>query len=436
MVFGLLKSFLRKRKKLREAEKAATALLLGILETEAATSEMQAEARASNEPFVLLTPMVPISGQIRSGWFGGAPHLPDHVPWPEIEGQPSRFVCQIDLSALPSALWSGLGPRQGWLAVFVHPDKMAPKVLYVDGVLKKREGPAQADACWYWPQSYDKPLQSHSPEWPIMVTSHVGALPAPYGWRKGRAPGFPDPRDVEFPDLADTAFHPFNETTLLALIGGLSEYLESQVRRIDVFLTKNKLRDNDRLELDRLKREADRSLEQFSQIKDKLLPFTERFDGAPVGSLVSQIASIPTYELRYARDDEDGYAVLSYSRLKLCDKPTDVVGWYGRYQNALYHHSRYAHIRGSSSVPRELLKRMEGIWQFEAWYERGAMGHAPLGHLYTPHGPSTENAVLLELPTSDLVNWIWGDVYSIVLFINRDALARGDFDRVTAEITN
>ena len=63
-------------------------------------------------------------------------------------------------------------------------------------------------------------------------------------------------------------------------------------------------------------------------------------------------------------------------------------------------------------------------------------GTPPLGHLYTPHGPSTENAVLLELPTSDLVNWIWGDVYSIVLFINRDALARGDFDRVTAEITN
>ena len=209
MVFGLLKSFLRKRKKLREAEKAATALLLGILETEAATSEMQAEARASNEPFVLLTPMVPISGQIRSGWFGGAPHLPDHVPWPEIEGQPSRFVCQIDLSALPSALWSGLGPRQGWLAVFVHPDKMAPKVLYVDGVLKKREGPAQADACW--------------PGLPVS----------------------PIRRDVESPDLADTAFHPFNETTLLALIGGLSEYLESQVRRIDVFLTKNKLRDNE-----------------------------------------------------------------------------------------------------------------------------------------------------------------------------------------------
>ena len=79
---------------------------------------------------------------------------------------------------------------------------------------------------------------------------------------------------------------------------------------------------------------------------------------------------------------------------------------------------------------------MEVIWQFDALHERGAMGNAPAGHVYTPHGPATPNVVLLELRTSSMVGWMWGDTYSIVLFINRNELAKGKFDNVTYEITN
>lgn len=434
MVLRLFEAFLQRRKEARAADKAAAELLLGMLENEAATSKMLAEARASNEPYVLLTPTVPISGQNSSGWFGGAPRLPDDVPWPDIEGEPLRFVCQIDLSALPTNIWSGLGPRKGWLAVFLHRERMTPKVLHVDGMLKKRQGPGQADADWYWPRL---PLQPHLPEWPFMMTGHVGDLPPPSGWRKGKAPNFPDPQDTESRDLSDAAYHPFNEATLEALIDALADYFESKARRIDVFL-KKKLRDNDRTEFVRFKELADRSLEQFSSIRNELLPFTQRFESEPVGELMSQLAALPTYELRYVRDDEDGYAVVDYSQLKLCDKPhpLDGAGWYPAYAYPLYRHSLYAYTRNPETLPAELRRRMETIWQFEAPHERGAMGHAPLGHVYTPHGPATENAVLLELPTSNMMGWIWGDTYSIVLFIDRKALARGDFRKVTFDITN
>ena len=60
----------------------------------------------------------------------------------------------------------------------------------------------------------------------------------------------------------------------------------------------------------------------------------------------------------------------------------------------------------------------------------------PVGHLYTPFGPGTENEVLLELRTSDLLGWCWGDMYTVVLFVARNDLAAGRFDRISAEITN
>lgn len=53
------------------------------------------------------------------GWIGGNPSLPDPFEWPERDGRPYQFLCQINCASLPQFLWRGLGPRQGWLAVFV-----------------------------------------------------------------------------------------------------------------------------------------------------------------------------------------------------------------------------------------------------------------------------------------------------------------------------
>lgn len=64
------------------------------------------------------------------------------------------------------------------------------------------------------------------------------------------------------------------------------------------------------------------------------------------------------------------------------------------------------------------------------------MSHPPKGFIYTPYGPSSPNEVLLELPTSDLLGWIWGDAYSVVLIIARNDLANGKFDNIIVDITN
>ena len=54
------------------------------------------------------------------GWLGGLPRLPAGVEWPRAEtGTPLHFEAQVDCARLPAALWGGLGPREGWLLVFV-----------------------------------------------------------------------------------------------------------------------------------------------------------------------------------------------------------------------------------------------------------------------------------------------------------------------------
>ncbi len=437
MIGRILEKIFGKRKPDRTSRELAVKMLHGIRENEAATDAMLTDARNSSEPYVLLTPVVPLPAHQSAGWFGGAPCLPDDVAWPEIEGEPLRFVCQVDLSALPRNIWSGLGPRKGWLAIFLHADETAhaketaPTVLHVDGQLKWREGPGQADAVWFRPRR--SPVQAHSPRWPIMITEHVGQPPPPTGWRKGKAPGLPDPRKAQTPDLSDAAFHPFSEATLAALLNAIEGQLSLGRKHIDVLLTR-KHRDGGRTELDGMLLQASTSIGQFSRIRDLLTPFTKDFQRGPVQDLVTQLADIPFCYAHYLKDDEDGYAVFNSSTLRLCDKP--VGQWWHMYADQLYRHAVCAYTRSPEMLHPELRARMEMVWQFDALHERGAMGHAPVGHVYTPHGPTTKNVVLLELRTSDMVGWMWGDTYSIVLFIGRNDLARGNFRNVTFEITN
>jgi hypothetical protein len=47
-----------------------------------------------------------------------------------------------------------------------------------------------------------------------------------------------------------------------------------------------------------------------------------------------------------------------------------------------------------------------------------------------------QDVTLLQLPTSRLMNWIWGDTYDLVLTIDKADLDRGDFGRVKVQITN
>lgn len=84
------------------------------------------------------------------------------------------------------------------------------------------------------------------------------------------------------------------------------------------------------------------------------------------------------------------------------------------------------------SLARAVRKRVEN----ETRNGFAAMGHAPVGHVYTPHRPDSRNEVLLETHTSNIIGFMWGDCASPESLMDRQALRRGDFSAVIFAVIN
>ena len=113
-------------------------------------------AGISESVSVILRRQIPPRFEAPRSWLGGLPMLPDHVEWPrsvssehpERGERPLHFVGQIACADLPAELWGGLGPRDGWLLLFVDPNEGVPegpdpfRVLHVDTLGIERQPPA------------------------------------------------------------------------------------------------------------------------------------------------------------------------------------------------------------------------------------------------------------------------------------------------------
>ena len=401
-----------------------------LLENEIATLEMHKAAKADAGPSVMLTPAVPLPARDAAGWFGGSPMLPNDVQWPEIDGTSLCFVAQIDLTKVPQNIWSGVGPRQGHFAFFIHSTELAAKVLHIDGKLEKRSGPSPVGAQW-WRDHDDKfpPVSTHFPEWPVQLGRCFGALPEPAGWQKGKAPGFPKPNEAQIFDLTNRAHHPFDERTLGLLIECIENELNARQASLSKFLENKKLKDDVAQAMKGLLTTVQSSSTEFLKIKDDLAPYTANFDHQNVEPYLHALDGLASGHTVYRKDDEEGCADVEVAHGKL-------IKYAGGFLHLLERHARYAYIDNPEKLSPDAKAGFETRWAFDAVHEKGGMSHPPHGFMYTPHGPSTPNEVLLELPTSDLIGWIWGDTYSVVLTIARDDLANGKFDNITVDITN
>lgn len=426
----ILKQLFARRTKQATAETKEADFVMRLIENEVATLKMQQAAKVVAGPSVMLTPAVPLPARDAAGWFGGSPKLPKDVQWPDIDGKSLCFVAQIDLTKVPQNIWSGVGPRQGHFAFFIHPTKLAAKVLHVDGKLEKRSGPSPVDSHW-WRNHYDKtaPVSTHFPEWPVQLDGCVGALPEPAGWQKGKAPGFPKPIEAGTFDLTNRAHHPFDERTLGLLIECIENELNARQASVSKFLEDKKLKDDVALALKGLLTTVQSSSTEFLKIKDDLAPYTANFEHQNVEPYLHALDGLMSGHTVYRKDDEDGYADVGIAHAKL-------IKYAGGFLRLLERYAKYAYIDAPEKLSPEAKSVFEARWAFDAVHERGGMSHPPHGFIYTPHGPSTPNEVLLELPTSDLIGWIWGDLYSVVLTIARDDLANDKFDNITVDITN
>lgn len=119
-----------------------------------------------NEPRLPATVSEPVSVVLRRqvpprtmeparSWLGGLPHLPDEVEWPRSissehpqQGErPLHFLAQICCADLPRELWAGLGPREGWLLIFIDPNQGDPessdafRIMHIPQLGPERETP-------------------------------------------------------------------------------------------------------------------------------------------------------------------------------------------------------------------------------------------------------------------------------------------------------
>jgi len=109
------------------------------------------------QTYVELEPHFPDEGPdaVRS-WFGGMPEMPEDQPWPrDDDGTPFVFLAQIDCVELPKDLWGGIGPRNGWLTYWVHPefsqDAEMFRILHVPARGPARhEGGDSTSGNWRW----------------------------------------------------------------------------------------------------------------------------------------------------------------------------------------------------------------------------------------------------------------------------------------------
>lgn len=424
-----LKYLLSKASK-KSIDADSAAFLKGVLDNELATLEMQSAAKAEAGPSVILTPAVPLPACDAVGWFGGAPSLPNEVEWPEVAGTPLCFVAQINLAQLPQNIWSGVGPRHGYFSFFVHPTDVKAKVLHVDGALSKRQGPSPVSSNWFR-NHYDKrpPVSEYFPQWPVQLIGNVGQLPEPAGWRKGQAPGFPKPFKDEKLDLRNPAHQPYDERTLDALVEILDKVLESRLISIARLLETKKLKDDVAAALSNLQVDVQSAHQSYSEIKEDMSPYRQAYDRDALAPHLHALNGLQSGSTTYHRDDEEGYAEIQVSKGKLIHQALGFL-------QILERHAKYTYLESPEKLTPEAKKRFETIWAFDAIHERGGMSHPPKGFIYTAHGPESPNEVLLELPTSDLLGWIWGDMYSVVLTVARNDLANGTLDNVSVDITN
>jgi hypothetical protein len=108
------------------------------------------------------------------------------------------------------------------------------------------------------------------------------------------------------------------------------------------------------------------------------------------------------------------------------------------FYNAVYRQHAFdlaakAYTGVPDSIPEPMRSYYKKLFEFHAQYEVCAMGNEPHGFAGRPE---PDEIVLLELRSSYLLKWIWGDLYTLVFWIKGKDLAHGRFDRVRLQITN
>lgn len=204
---------------------------------------------------VILLRQVPIryDDPARS-WLGGLPRMPDDIEWPRTEaGAPLQFVAQVCCADLPKEMWGGIGPREGWLLLFVDCYSMEAdnhsgnvQVLHIRKLGPERDSPedmgtyrnAMGDFIDYHTPVIRPGIPKMWRRWPVDVVVQDVPEPEEYNGEMVWAPKPVDPEKLyggpvkreylRLPMTAET--RPLTRRGVLLLLDGLVKRMNTDLR--------------------------------------------------------------------------------------------------------------------------------------------------------------------------------------------------------------
>ncbi|MGH0255225.1 hypothetical protein NKY39_06495 [Sinorhizobium meliloti] len=96
--------------------------------------------------------------------------------------------------------------------------------------------------------------------------------------------------------------------------------------------------------------------------------------------------------------------------------------------------ARHAYSKSPEALPPAMRGYFEANWKDQAAHEMAGMGHIPFRYVH--QFDLDKDVTLLELPTSNLMGWMFGDVDDLVLTMSRKDLTAGRFDAVRVQVSN
>lgn len=434
-----------------ESRQFALDMLEGVVTHVVRIREM-VKANERPKPFVRLVPQVPIQPGTPRSWFGGNPSLPEGTGWPTCDGKPAAFLAQIDCSCLPRKLWDGAGPRSGWLCFFIDFDdgRAIVKVLHTHSLGVPMQSPAEVHVPWLFSDNMGWLVaRKDVPRWPVEVLTVSSLEQDPLIYANGDHSN--NPRFVVFNtgfDLNEPRWKPFDRQSTLLLLEAAEDAVRRRLRwsretidraMVNLQRLSEGPEDYNEPEASRQFSEeriamatrelsaAERHLSQLETLRNQTATSekSETFSEGQIDNVIAALGAIVV---------SGDNAVDSVKVFPAVCPPAALGHWLWNWTTSTFHYAVHLYAENSETLPHAWRTKIEEQAIYDAQREMGAMREFPDGHVNRFN--VGKDVTLLQLPTSHLINWMWGDMYNLVLTVPKQDLARNDFSQVKVHISN
>jgi len=363
--------------------------------------------------------------QAHLSWLGGNPSMPPNFEWPIIDGEPATFYAQIYCKDLPLGIWGSLGPKSGWLLFFCSRNHLSNlKVIHTREIGFERPSPiavSHYDGYGSKRPAYNQltgDVSGLAPKWPVQIMAVDEKTYPEYRVFSSNNSEL-GPWLQNFNNAAYDAPHmlPYDAVTLQYFVQAFDEYLS---KRVDPSELKRIFRDKEKLKSLLTLHRAVQT--QFTPLKDQTLAALAQngFYNELLTYFIQGLRNINTIGF---------WAAPSYAQPNLFEHETPTRN----FRHFLELYARMKYLKTAANLPEPHLSAYSTRWDTISKFESAYMGGQTT--LCYP-GLMTNPICLLELPTSSLMGWGFGDMDTLGVFITAHDLKAGRWDKAWGDVSN